>query len=350
MYIHKYSEKSGEQNMKPTERSLSSLLVLQYLQNETGSEKGAGISDIAAMLEEHGISADRRTIYSLLDSLRQAGYDVRMVHRQRSYTYYIGHDISAAEAFILLDAIRSSRVLSKKGRKNLTAKLCSLLSREENDLLSSSFAAGDAGSDTDLLQQISVLLSAIRRNAAVSFRYFDYNVRGEKVYRHNGEFYRLLPLRILSENSRYYCIFWSALHHHPLNFRIDKMVDAEITDEICEPVQFDLEGYMQKTFHMYTGDSEMVTAVFRNSMASILFDTFQKENIMINSCGDDTFTASIRTAVTPTLVSWFLQFYDRITVVRPQSLIRRLTEIAAATLENYSHEEQEKTDDRKQQD
>ena len=48
--------------MKPTERSLASLLVLRFLQEESGEDHGVSTSDISAMLEEHGITSDRRVI------------------------------------------------------------------------------------------------------------------------------------------------------------------------------------------------------------------------------------------------------------------------------------------------
>lgn len=336
MYTNAYN-KIGDDQMTPKDRSYAALLVLQYLQSESSEEHGAGTGDIAAMLEEHGISCDRRTIYSLLSSLKKAGYDVRMQHRSRSYTYYLANSISSAEAFILLDTIRASQALSAESKNSLTEKLMNLLSREDKALLPAELTAEQDSGENHLLPQISVLLKAVHRSRMVSFLYFDYTAAGKKTYRHDGTPYRLQPIRVLSRNGRYYCIFWSELRGHPLNFRIDKMENTVILDEACDPVQFDLDGYMQKTFHMYTGALETVTAVFRNDMSSILFDTFEKENIMINRTDEECFTASIRTAVTPTLVSWFLQFYDRVTVVRPQTLIDRLTAIARQTLSNYGN-------------
>lgn len=82
--------------MIPTERSLASLLVLRYLQEESNESHGVSASDISAMLEDHGITSDRRAVYSLLNSLEEAGYDIVRIRSERRFQYYIRHDISIA--------------------------------------------------------------------------------------------------------------------------------------------------------------------------------------------------------------------------------------------------------------
>lgn len=320
--------------MNPTERSLATLLVLRYLQEESGEDNGVRASDISAMLEDHGITTDRRTIYSLLNSLTEAGYDIVHVRENRKFLYYLKHDISISETFMLLCAIQENKALSSHTKKTLQNKLVALLPNCDQKLMVEN--TGEEQTEENYLEEkIEILLRAVHEKRMVAFQYFDYDVYGEKTYRHDGKPYHLLPLHLMMENERYYCILYNFERKRPLNFRIDKMENITKDEQSSEPVSFDLESYMQKTFRMYTGDSEMVTAVFDNSMASILFDTFGRENIMINHVDKDTFTASLRTSVTPTLVSWFLQFYDRVKVIRPDSFIERLTTIATSILSNY---------------
>ena len=58
---------------------------------------------------------------------------------------------------------------------------------------------------------------------------------------------------------------------------------------------------------------------------------------MIVSRHDSTsFTVSIRSSLSPTLVSWILMFYDRIKVIAPQELIEELKTIAETLRKTYS--------------
>lgn len=329
--------------MIPTERSLASLLVLRYLQEESSEDHGVSVSDISAMLEEHGIISDRRAVYSLLNSLEEAGYDIIRTRYERKFQYYLRHDISISEAFILLSAIQENKALSPVTKKTLEQNILSLLCRNDQKLMPDT-ENNEKQDNNHLEEKIEVLLRTIHEKRMISFQYFDYDVHGEKTYRHGGTPYHLLPLHLLMENERYYCILYNFERNRPLNFRIDKMENITKGEIVNEPVSFDIDSYMRKTFRMFTGDAEMVTAIFDNSMASILFDTFSKENIMINHVDKDTFTASLRTSVTPTLVSWFLQFYDRVKVIRPASFIEKLTTIATTILSSYNKEKKGGTD------
>ena len=80
-----------------------------------------------------------------------------------------------------------------------------------------------------------------------------------------------------------------------------------------------------------------VTAEFDLSLTSQVFDQFGSD-IISSSVTDRTFTASIRTAVTPPLVSWLLQYPSLIRVRAPQELIGRMKEIADILQKTYQEE------------
>ena len=65
-----------------------------------------------------------------------------------------------------------------------------------------------------------------------------------------------------------------------------------------------------------------------------VFDQFGKD-VMISAISPENFTVSIRTSVSPTLISWILMFYDRIEVLRPDDLIDELRKIAKTVLKTY---------------
>ena len=112
------------------------------------------------------------------------------------------------------------------------------------------------------------------------------------------------------------------------------MDQITVTNEQSEGIPFSLQDHLRSSFQMYHGAPQTVTAVFDNSLSSIVFDQFG-DNIVISSVDEKTFTASIRTAVTPPLVSWFLQFYDKVVIKKPKTLIEEYQRIAKALQNTY---------------
>ena len=185
----------------------------------------------------------------------------------------------------------------------------------------------------EVLSSISVLLEAIRESRSVTFQYYDLTVTKQKRYRRSSQAYHLLPCSVLSYSGRFYCVCWSDTHQSFANYRIDKM-SSLASAEPHDPVPFDAERWMETSFMMYRGDPGTVTLRCQNSMTSIVFDRFGKD-VLISEIGPDSFTVSIRSSVSPTLVSWILMFYDRVEVLRPGELIDELRKIAETVLKTY---------------
>ena len=69
-------------------------------------------------------------------------------------------------------------------------------------------------------------------------------------------------------------------------------------------------------------------------MASIILDEFGS-HMIISEVKDNSFTVSLKTAITPTLLSWLMLFYDRITVIQPIELKEKLLAIANMVITTY---------------
>ena len=320
--------------MRHSERSKAVLLMYRFLKEHAGKEDPVTVPDIIAMLNESNISCDRRTVYKLLNDISDIIAPISKIRHAGHHAYCIAPSLTLTDAYILTDAIRSNPALSGKDKKRLEEVIRSLIPLYDRASLPQDSANSDG--DPSLCNDITTLLNAIRSGHLTSFLYYDKDPRGRRRYRHNKTPYFLQPMRILFTSDRYYCIFWSTEKQQPLNFRIDKMDDVKIRQEVAVPVTFDLEAYMNKTFRMYTGTSETITLRCHKEMSSALYDNFPKENIMINAMEKDNFVVTIRTAIVPTLLSWLFQYSDQVEVLRPASLIERLSTMAAHILKTYN--------------
>ncbi len=313
--------------------------IYQILQKHTDASCILSMPQIIAILEEDGIEANRRSVYRSIDALQRCGIPV-VFTRSPAQGYYLDHDLSIPEAVIIANAVRESRSLSAEDADRLCDIILSHLSENQQEKVYLTPDTVPHAENPEIMQNLSVLLEAIHRGCPVSFRYFDYSVTHKKQYRKNNRKYELIPYAVVTSESRYYTVMYSLSHQSFANYRLDKMENVIISGEPAEKIPFDLNAWMQSGFRMYRGNPETVTAVFDLSLSSVVFDQFGKD-LIISEVTDQTFTASIRSSVTPTLISWILQFPGRITVLKPQPLIDRLLEISESIQNTYQGGEHE---------
>ena len=309
------------------------LLILNILQKQSDAEHIISMPDLIAELAAKGIAADRRTIYQSLDALRRNGWDIRFT-RRLGQGYYLNRPFQPAEIMILTDAVQNSPAITGDQADHLSERLKNLLSIRQQELLPAFSAAEEKTDNPNVIRYIEILLEAAAGRHPVEFRYYDVSVNRQKKYRRSRRSYHLLPCAVMSSQGRYYGVFFDRKYGDFAAYRIDKMEQLQMLEETEEPVYFDAEAWRRTSFDMYHGEAVTVTAVFDRSLSNALFDRFG-QNIIISNVTDTDFTASIRTAVTPTLTAWFLQFYDRITILRPASLITALQDIAASIHSTY---------------
>lgn len=319
--------------MKPGDTVARVLVLYNILKTQTDRDHIMTTPQLADELEAQGFSCDRRTIYDAIRALQDNGYDIR--YTRHGQGYWLEPEMSAAEVLFLADAVQNSPALSLRESRKLIAKLTSTLSEYEQDALPIIPAAVTKTSSDEVLHNIELLLKAIPQSHPVNFRYFDLNPDRSRRYRKNRQRYHLVPYAVVSNSGRFYCVCWSEGHEDFAAYRIDKMDCLEVCEETADPRPFDLASWLRSSFNMYKGAPDTVTCDFDISLINPLYDQFGS-NIIISSVSTDSFRASIRTAVTPTLISWLLQFYDRLTVISPPALISSLNTIADTLHAKYA--------------
>ena len=118
------------------------------------------------------------------------------------------------------------------------------------------------------------------------------------------------------------------------NYRIDKMETIRLIEQTVETIAFNLDDHLQTSMKMYAGKAETITVKCTTDMASIIQDEFGS-HMIISEVKDNSFTVSLKTAITPTLLSWLLLFYNRVTVIQPAELKEKLLTIANTVIDTY---------------
>lgn len=326
-------DKEKKKKMKTQNPSLDALII-QALLEQSDETHLLSMTDLRAFCDYSNHPADRRTVYKAISGLKEANVPIFFVRKNGKQGYYIKHAFTNAEALFLMNACEESSSLSISETEKLLHKIQALMPEKKISQLPQLAKNPTKTEQSTLLKDMERLLPAIAHNYYVEFRYFDLTVTKKKKYRRENQKYRLVPYALVSADGRYYVVFYSEKHQSFANYRLDKMDAITITDEPSEGIPFSLQDHMRTSFRMYHGNPQTVTATFDNSMASLVFDQFG-DDIVISQVDEQSFTASIRTAVTPTLVSWFLQFYDKVIIKKPVSLIQEYQKIAQQIMQTY---------------
>ncbi|MBQ9328145.1 MAG: WYL domain-containing protein [Solobacterium sp.] len=310
------------------------LILLNLLSSYSDSSHRLSMEELCAHLEDHGIHAERKAVYRALGELKDAGVEIFFSREGEKQGYWMEHTFSPAEILVLRNAVNDSPSLSAKSSALLNKKLEAQLSTYEAKALPKGSLYAGKTDNHQVLSMIEALLPAIRDSRSIKFRYYDLTVTKEKRYRRNRQNYHLLPCAVISDGGRMYCVCYSPVHQSFANYRIDRMDSLEV-HEPWDPVRFDAERWAQVSFMMYHGDPVTITLQCDESLTGIVFDRFGSD-VIVSRHDSTSFTVSIRSSLSPTLVSWILMFYDRIKVIAPQELIEELKTIAETLRKTYS--------------
>ena len=149
------------------------LTLLRILEQKTDEEHLLNVPQLVQLLEQQGILAERKSIYSDIDTLRSLGFDIQL-QRGRGGGYWLAsRTFELSELKLLVDAVQASKVISARTSRKLIHKLEALCSDYEGSQLQRQvYVDGRPKSDSHtLLYSIDALHSAINAGRMVSFRY-----------------------------------------------------------------------------------------------------------------------------------------------------------------------------------
>ena len=105
------------------------LVLLDLFKSKTDEEHGVTTSDIIDYLAEHGIKAERKTVYADLNTLKEYGYEISKEKKDGNYYYtLLDRDFQLPELKLLVDAVQASKFISAKKSSELIKKIENLAS------------------------------------------------------------------------------------------------------------------------------------------------------------------------------------------------------------------------------
>ena len=326
--------------MSQGSQKLKILYLMKILLEETDETHCLGVQELITELERYGITSERKSIYSDLETLSSYGLDIQKV-KDKHTKYYVGtRDFELAELKLLVDAIQSARFLTTKKSNELIEKLKKLASKHEGlSLQRQVFVANRPKSiNEQIYYSVDTLHEAIAQKKRVRFQYFDYTVEKEKSFRKEGNFYYISPYSLLWDDENYYLIAYYEKYNNFVHYRVDRMNQVEIVDEpreaLCEGQSFDVAEYAKKTFSMFGGEDERVELTFHKELVNQVLDRFGA-GISLRALDSDHFAVSCQVKISGTFFSWIAQYGEKVKIQSPQEVKEQFIGFLENILKQY---------------
>lgn len=241
------------------------LLYLQkILLEKTDDAHAMTVNELKEALAAYDIHADRKTLYDDLELLGGCGLDICTI-RTNTVRYYVGNrDFQLAELKLLVDAIQSSKFITRKKSLELIDKLSHLVSENDAKQLRRQVFVTNRVKNVNekIYYSVDILHNAISADRQISFIYYKYEVdftspeRIKKVPK-KDEPYAVSPLALCWDDENYYLIAFDSAAGIIKHFRVDKM---ERIEQLAAPREhndiidaFNPAQYAKAVFSMFGG-------------------------------------------------------------------------------------------------
>ena len=321
------------------------LTLLRILEQKTDEEHLLNVPQLVQLLEQQGILAERKSIYSDIDTLRSLGFDIQL-RRGRGGGYWLAsRTFELSELKLLVDAVQASKFITKAKSRELIKKLERFTSRyQEDELQRQVLVSGryNKASDERIYYSVDALHRAIFEKRQITFTYREWNMEKRLVARHNGKLYCVSPWALVWENGNYYLIAYS--EGKLKNYRVDKIAHVELLDADREGAeayaQFDVNQYVQQMFDMFGGKEENVTLLCDKKLVGAIIDRFGTGPILIPCEDGEHFRVHVQVQVSPRFFGWVAGFDGGVQIAAPASVRRKM---AACMHKNAAANEGEPT-------
>ncbi len=321
------------------------LHLARMLDRQTDLQHPMSLQDMMAGLQANGVDVrDRKSLYDDLETLRLCGMDIEMLRRGREVGYYVAsRPFELPELKLLVDAVQSSRFITKRKTDQLIGKLENLTSvHQGRQLQRQVYVTGRVKSmNESIYYTVDALHEAIEQHRQIRFHYFEWALgrgrqRVEKRLRRGGGWYQVSPWSLIWDNENYYLLAFDGDSQSLRHYRVDKMQDLALCAEKSREPEagFDPAAYATGLFGMYHGEQETVKLRFENSLIGVVADRFGRE-VFLSLDGDDHFIVTAHVAVSPQFLAWVLGFGRQAEILSPQPVRQQFLTLLRETEANY---------------
>lgn len=317
------------------------LLLRKIFLENTDEEHKLTLDEIIRILEQNGIKAERKTLYSDIDELIRQGMDIGKGWEEKGYCYgLLSREFEFAEIKLLVDSVLSAKFISETKSQALIRKLSKLVSKydakkiRKRSLLSNKVKTNSQ----NVLICVDNIQEAIIQNKQISFNYWQWNMQKKKINRHNDKLYTVSPFSLVWDNEYYYLLAYDDESKLIKHFRVDKMRNISMldTDSTCADKydSIDINEYKTGHFSMFGGEKKRIKLRCHSSLAGVIIDRFG-ENVAIHVEDEEYFTATCDVYFSLQFIAWLMSLGENIKLVAPVDAVKYMQSTISKLQDTY---------------
>jgi predicted DNA-binding transcriptional regulator YafY len=302
------------------------LTLLDIFNLKTDEENSLTIKEITTLLNAEGFTATKKTIVGDIETLKAHGADIICDHGKPNKYYIASREYELAELMLLVDAVQAAKFITVKKSQEIIKKLSTHTSVHQADKLNRRLYVDKQVKSVNerVLYTVDLLHSAINDKLKITFQYWEYTAAKRKVHRNNGQTYFFSPYALVWNNDNYYVVGYSDNRKEVVNFRVDRIDNAEVIEEkaVPKPKGLKIENYYQSVFQMFSGSQETVALCCANKHMKSVIDRFG-EKVKTAIADDEHFTAEVAVAVSNTFFGWVVGFGGEVEIIAPEKVVKQ---------------------------
>ncbi len=325
---------------KINSRKIKLLKIWEILNRETDEGNPMSTPTLIARLGEMGIEVDRKILYSDIKLLIANGYDIKQTRTTSNGYYVVDRSFDIPEIRVLMDAVQAASFITPKKTKGFVSRIAQLAGDKKAEVMEKNTVEFHTPkSDNEkIFYSVDAIGSAIEQHHQISFLYFDFDIKHNRVYRKDKRRYVVNPLSTVFSMDNYYLMCFDDRHPGIAHYRIDRMDDVRIEEtpitESEESKQFDLSRHKRQLFGMFNGDDERVTFQAEKKLVDHIFDRFG-DDVEIAYGENDIVVFSVDVKISIPFLGWCCSFGKMLKVTSPQSVADQVREYANIVASQY---------------
>ena len=240
-----------------------------------------------------------------------------------------------AELKLLVDAVQTSKFITKKKSAELIGKIERLTSKYQAQVLHRQVyvSARIKNMNESIYYNVDKIYQGIDENKQIEFFYMEYNLDKKRVPRRNGKRYKISPYALTWNDDNYYLIGYDGQSDTIKHYRVDKMENIVVLKENREgETNIDIGEYSKKVFSMFGGSEESVTLNFDNRFIGVVIDRFGTDVPVIKTDSEH-FETSVTVKISPQFFGWLASLGRGVKIISPISVKDRYKEHIQSILE-----------------
>lgn len=327
-------------------QKLKLLYIVDILRKYSDEDHPISAAEICSKLALFNVTAERKSIYNDIEQLIFYGYDIIKTRTPKAGFFLGSREFEIPEISLLTDAVKTAKFISAKKTRELISKLEAMQSVYQLNSLNKGiyFDVDSKTKNEEIYYTIDTVSRAIENKKQIKFEYNVRTINENKEITISSSQKIISPYAMTWQDDHYYLIGNYEKYDNLIHLRIDRMHRVEITDKNSRSFSevsdyksvFDVADYTKRLFGMYTGNTENIELKCSREILEQVVDRFG-DSIFITKLTDKTFNINYKAVVSEALVTWIINFGNKIEAVSPENLREMVKERLCCVIKLYEN-------------